>query len=107
MCNDIRLGPRPETDKEFNKRFDESFRKLMENLKMSIVRCKFVCNSKREYKSGADTCYDYEFTAVYGDKSEENKRFWKWTPAGKLNVSTVFNDQFQPGKEYYLDLIEA
>lgn len=68
-----------------------------------MVRCKFVCMSRREYKSGSDIVYDYEFNAVYGD-SPENKEFWKWTPTGKLNVSTVKDKTFEVGKEYYVDL---
>ena len=51
--------------------------------------------------------YDYEFAAVYGngEACEENKKFWKWTPNGKLTFGcTAAKDMFVPGEEYYLDL---
>jgi hypothetical protein len=73
------------------------------------VRCKFVCQSKREYIGwGGEnkTLYDYQFSAVTGP-SHENKEFWKWTPSGTLNVSTVSDGQFETGKEYYLDITRA
>lgn len=69
-----------------------------------MVRCKFTCGSKREFKQyNNEFAYDYEFNAVVGN-SEENKKFWKYTPSGKLNVVTVSNNQFEVGKEYFLDL---
>ncbi|MCE5247972.1 hypothetical protein LLG88_13755 [bacterium] len=75
------------------------------------VRCKFVCISKREYKdySSPALVYDYEFNAVTGgqNSSEENKTFWKYTPSGKLNVSTVNDGSFVVGQEYYLDISPA
>lgn len=70
------------------------------------VRCKFLCVSKREYKSGADTLWDYTFNAVYGN-SEENKVFWKFTPSGTLNVSCTQVDRFHVGTEYFLDIFPA
>lgn len=75
---------------------------------MSTVRCKFRCDSKRTFISNNKTLYDYIFSAVYGgsnDASDENKKFWEWTPSGQFNVSTVKDGQFEPGKEYYLDII--
>lgn len=79
---------------------------------MSTVRCKFICQSKREYRGWAGQghdapLYDYEFTAVTDGKSEENKMFFAFTPSGRLNVSTVTDGQFQVGKPYYLDLTLA
>ncbi|MEH2293827.1 hypothetical protein [Nostoc sp.] len=44
------------------------------------------------------------------DDYEENKKFWKYTPQGKLEV-TITNPNavefFEVGKEYYLDFSEA
>ena len=72
------------------------------------IRCKFTCISKREYKQyNNELAFDYEFNATMNDKSEENKTFWKYTPSGKLNVSTVNDSSFIVGKDYYLDLIEV
>lgn len=82
---------------------------------MNTVRCKFVCNSKEEvwnnYNKNDDGTigrkeYSYKFSAVTGG-SEENKTFWAYTPCGQFSVQTVLVDQFQPGKEYYLDISEA
>lgn len=72
------------------------------------VRCKFKCLSKREFQDYANqaVCYDYKFCAVIGsaNASDENKKFWKYTPSGELNVTTVMDGTFEVGKEYYLDL---
>lgn len=70
------------------------------------VRCKFKCISKREYTSMGQKLFDYQFGAVM-DGSDENKRFWKWTPTGTLGVSTVTDGQFEVDREYYLDLVPA
>lgn len=70
-----------------------------------MVRAKFVCRSVTDYGAQADV----EFYAVY-DGSEENKRFWQATPAGNIKLSIVNKaaaDQFQPGKQYYIDLTPA
>jgi hypothetical protein len=81
-----------------------------------MVRCKFVCNSRAERRDyvGRDAegnhqywrVFDYQFSAVF-DGSPENKAFFKYTPSGTLTVSTVTNDQFVVGAEYYLDLTPA
>ena len=71
------------------------------------VRCKFVCDSKREFSQlQGKIYYDYQFHAVYTG-SEENNRFFAFTPGGQLNVSTVLDGSFAVGKEYYLDLTIA
>lgn len=71
------------------------------------VRCKFRCVSKREYSSMGQKLYDYQFSAVMGEGSDENKQFWKWTPSGTLNVSSVTDGQFVTDQEYYLDISPA
>jgi hypothetical protein len=67
------------------------------------TRAKFVCNkvSKRLDHTGA-FFYDAELMAVYSG-SEENKTFWKHTPAGNITLSTIRSDHFEPGREYYVD----
>ena len=65
------------------------------------MRAKFKVDSIEHTTSGATV----KMTPVV-DGSEENKRFYKWTPAGGLTLSTVNPDaaqQFAPGKEFYLD----
>jgi len=76
---------------------------------MATVRCKFRCESKTErleYGSGGRLLYDFEMSAV-SDGSEENKKFFQYTPSGTLKVSSVKIDTFEVGKEYYLDIIPA
>lgn len=70
-----------------------------------MVRCKFACISKREYRGWRNhsTLFEYEFTAVTGG-SEDNSKFFAATPSGVLKVSTVTDGSFEVGKEYFLDL---
>jgi hypothetical protein len=77
------------------------------------TRCKFVCTSVRKFSAAgwytepkSEFMYEAEFMAVTGS-SEENKKFFASTPTGSLKVSTVREDMFQPGKEYFLDLSAA
>ncbi len=70
------------------------------------VRCKFKCESKTEYISWNKTLYSYKFSAVTNG-SEENQKFWEYTPGGNLAVECVKDGTFQVGKEYYLDLAVA
>lgn len=73
------------------------------------VRCKFTCTSKREYKHWDRTkpnLYEYLFTAV-ASGSEENQKFFAWTPSGEVRVSTVRDGSFEVGQDYYLDLTLA
>lgn len=75
-----------------------------------MTRCKFKCDSKREFKSMDKVLYDYVFSAVYGggtNPSPENKMFWEWTPSGNLNVTAVKEGSFKIGQEYYIDISEA
>lgn len=81
------------------------------------VRAKFKCNSVKKYQSTVwDTegksyapgwLYSYEFMAVTGEGSPENKAFFASTPAGSLTLNAVRDDLFEPGKEYYLDFTLA
>lgn len=72
-----------------------------------MTRAKFKCESKTIRGAGENRTNDYEFTPVTGT-SEENKGFWKWTPSGKLQMScTNPKVDFQPGKEYFVDITEA
>lgn len=48
----------------------------------------------------------FEFSAVSDSKTEENKRFTKYTPDGYLKMmvdNPAASNQFELGKEYYLD----
>jgi hypothetical protein len=78
------------------------------------TRCKFRCVSitKREStvwtgnNSKKGFVYDAKFQTVVGN-TEENAKFFASTPGGEITVSSVREDQFQPGLEYYVDFSEA
>lgn len=80
------------------------------------TRAKFRCQSVRKYVStiwdeegkhpSQGFLYEVEFGAVT-DKSGENASFFASTPSGSLRMSTVRDDLFVPGQEYYLDFTEA
>lgn len=49
--------------------------------------------------------YRSGFQAVYDSNPEsENGKFFKWTPYGSIELGTT-TQQFEPGKEYYLDFV--
>lgn len=83
---------------------------------MSKIRCKFRCNSIKETLMGVQnpetkayeskTIYSAEMLVVTGD-SEENKKFFLWTPSGKLEVGLHQDKVFEVGKEYYVDITPA
>lgn len=66
-----------------------------------MVRCKMRCDSN---KDGHIALFPVT------DGSEENKRFFKYTPSGSLQFSTVNADaakQLEVGQEYYVDITPA
>lgn len=69
---------------------------------MKTVRCKFKCTEVTEQEGPV---YHAKFSPVT-EGSEENKKFFKWTPGGSLNLSAV-NAKFEVGREYYVDLIDC
>jgi hypothetical protein len=76
------------------------------------VRAKFKCTSVSHAESGSKEnpiAYSASFTPVFGTmgESEENKKFWKYTPSGKLELNTILEMPFVVGKQYYLDISEA
>lgn len=122
QCHDIshiRLGPRPETPEEQLERAKKISELLVsatnlferrDNMSTGIisVQCKFHCQSvtKTMYRQGNGTekpLYTAEFHAVT-DGSEENKKFFEWTPSGSLKIGVYKEDLFQPGQDYYLDI---
>lgn len=53
-----------------------------------------------------------KFSPVYGngDPTHENTKFWNASPSGSITLGTVNPaawEQFDMGKEYYLDFTEA
>lgn len=70
------------------------------------VRVKVVCNTKQQYNDGQ---VNLVFSPVYSG-SDENKQFFAATPGGAFQFYTVNQaaaNQFEMGKEYYFDIVEA
>jgi len=72
----------------------------------NAIRCKFKCVEATEVADGKRTLFNYKFFPVV-EGSEENKKFFAFTPAGILQVSSVIEKSFDVGKEYYLDISSA
>ena len=72
------------------------------------TRAKFKCNSvtKRQGWGNFKFLYEATFSPVGGD-SEENKSFFAATPSGTISLSTIKDDHFEVGKEYYIDFTVA
>ena len=65
------------------------------------VRAKFKCTNKEGNQLRLE---------VVISGSEENKEFWKYTPAGQIQMSVdneKTQEQFEVGKEYYVDFTLA
>jgi hypothetical protein len=68
------------------------------------TRCKFKCDSVTHFAQGQ---FNVHMTPVIGG-SKENEDFWKYTPAGSIEFHCLNEKvKFTPGKEYFLDIIEA
>ena len=61
---------------------------------------KFKCESVTEFKDQKEALF-WPVT----DGSEENEKFFKYTPSGELKLQTINKDvNFEPGKEYYIEI---
>lgn len=82
-----------------------------EDMYMATVRAKFKLNSYTTELHGEQEKRTLNFTPVYSDEpGSENKIFWEYTPSGSLQLGTVNQEaweQFEIGKEYYLDFTPA
>jgi hypothetical protein len=73
------------------------------------VRCKMIVKSKTETACGPDNGWLVLLEPV-ADGSPENKEFYKWTPAGKLELSILNGPAaaaLEVGKYYFVDLTAA
>jgi hypothetical protein len=75
-----------------------------------MVRAKFLCIEKGEV--GHQPCQTTSKVILQpvAGTTEENKSFWKWTPSGKIELNVLNTDaadQFEVGKEYYVDFTPA
>jgi hypothetical protein len=72
-----------------------------------MVRAKFIVEFKGDnHRGGYSTIKLMPVTSG----SEENKTFYKWTPGGSIELSTVNPEAaagFEVGKEYYVDFTLA
>jgi hypothetical protein len=70
-----------------------------------ITRCKMTCNFIRKNETGETT--EVSMSPVV-DGSEENKKFFKYTPGGRLDFYTLNPDvKFEMGKAYFVDITLA
>ncbi|HEX2881589.1 MAG TPA: hypothetical protein VHO25_18800 [Polyangiaceae bacterium] len=100
----IRLGPTEEDWARFEEERTaaiEVVKRILKGVMPMSVRCKFVCS----FKEGQSV----HLSPVYSG-SEENKKFFQATPGGQIAFDTVNQsalDQFEQGKEYYVDFTPA
>ena len=72
-----------------------------------MTRCKFHCISVRKFIAyDKKTLFEAEFSAVTTG-SDENKKFFEWTPTGSLKIGVYRDDVFEPGRDYYIDISDA
>lgn len=70
---------------------------------MSTCRAKFQCKHIKTTPEGQEVVLH-----PVSEGSSENEKFYKWTPGGSIELSTINKDiKFIPGKEYYVDFTLA
>jgi len=70
------------------------------------VRAKFKVESVTKMSGGSNSIRLHPVMSG----SEENKAFYKWTPGGSIELSTINDEaaaQFAPGLEFYVDFTKA
>lgn len=78
------------------------------------TRCKFYCSDISKsvttiHKNGESKeteLFNVRFNAVVSG-STENEKFFAYTPSGQLTFSSVFEGDFEIGKQYYIDVTEV
>jgi len=70
-----------------------------------MIRAKFICDWNDPVTMEEN---EVRFHAVCNG-SEENKKFFKYTPAGQIEMTIAVEvaEKFIVGKEYYLDFTEV
>jgi hypothetical protein len=70
------------------------------------IRCKFVCSEagKRQGWDKEHPILHHATLIPVSNGSDENRKFFKATPSGKFEVSSIIPDAFEVGKEYYIDI---
>lgn len=72
-----------------------------------MVRAKVTLKSITDYGNDYN---GFVFEAVCDDSTEENKKFSKYTPSGKFEMSctnTAASRQFEVGESYYVDFTKV
>ena len=79
-----------------------------------MVRAKFVVDSYETRKSNTRDPESEELRTItlvpVVDGSEENKKFFRWTPNGKITMGVLNPEawkQLELGKSYYVDFTDA
>lgn len=72
------------------------------------VRAKFTVQYVEDNGEGLKTIH---MAPVYGgEEGNENNEYWKYTPAGLIQLSTIneaASSQFTQGQEFYVDFTAA
>lgn len=74
------------------------------------TRAKVKCSSVEKYENWDKEKAPFLYRAKFGvvsSGSPENAAFFGSTPTGQIELSTVRDDHFVPGKSYYVDFTEA
>lgn len=72
-----------------------------------MTRAKFKVESITYREGNPEPVASVVLNPVTGG-SEENKSFFKWSPAGKIELHTINPEvKFEVGKEYYVDFTPA
>jgi hypothetical protein len=79
---------------------------------MSTVRAKFRCDSvtiKKGWSDKTPIVHSVQLNPVYAnnDPNHENSKFWEATPSGSFSMDTIKPQNFEVGKEYYIDITPA
>ena len=77
---------------------------------MARIICKFKLDAIKRGLYGSEELHSLEMSPVCSNGNPENSKFWKWTPCGKFEVSTVnksATDSLELGKEYYIVITDV
>jgi hypothetical protein len=96
----------PRHDHPIEKFHQGQYRSFKQQEKQTMsVRAKFRVQSITQYDNGRSI----KLSPVTSG-SKENEQFYKWTPGGSIELSTVNEEaakQFGIGKEFYIDFTDA
>lgn len=80
-----------------------------------MIRAKFLVTEVRKVMNTIQTAEGYKriemnevtLNPVMDDGSEENKKFFAWTPSGKITLGMIRETGFELDKQYYVDFTKA